>query len=177
MSNDYFSQTNKKIDNELRQVHNFSEKPLLRRRIQNMTIPIAQQYFIDPIGGKLLADPVLNHCDHFYSRAPLNQWKVLTKQDQCPFCKAPFQGLLDDALLQQASVLVSTPPHREYTRVDQFIGENREIVELAIAHITQRRERDQAEQIPSKLDPYLGSNILDQATKFSREVCYKLGCK
>jgi hypothetical protein len=138
-----------------------------------MTIAIAQQYFLDPISGKFLTDPVINHCGHSYSRASLNQWKAHTKHNECPFCLAPFESLIDNVLIRQAVAIASALPHKEYTRVDQFTDEDREIVEVAIAQITKRRELDQAGNIPSKLDPYFGSSALDQAAAYSKTVSKK----
>ena len=131
-----------------------------------MAVTIAQQYFLDPIGGQVFADPVMNVCGHSYNKTVLYQWKDLTKKNECPLCRTGLQTLIVNRLLQQAAKLVLDPPYREYTQVDQVTNdEHREIIEGAIAHITKRREQDQCAAIPSKLDPYFGSGAFGSLTK------------
>lgn len=141
-----------------------------------MTISIVRQYFLDPIGGEPFADPILNHCGHSYSRVLLDRWKAHTNQNACPLCKAPFQSLIDNEILRQAADIASVPANRNYTRVDQFADEDREIIEVAIAQITQQRELDQSSNVPSKLDPYFKSSTTDQIAACGAEVSRKISC-
>ena len=134
---------------------------------------LATQWFLDPISGKPFTDPLMNHCGHSYDKVSLEQWKTKEKETQniCPLCRAPIQALIHNLLLQQAASIASSPDHKNFTEANQLDDESQEIIGRAIQAISQQRARDELNNTPIRLTPYLGGEgVLNRVAECSREV-------
>ncbi len=121
-----------------------------------MSLRTALMYtFTDPISHQRMQDSVIIECGHTFERKQLNGWsqKNVTPGGvpTCPLCKAPFKNLVPNMLINKALVVLVRLEDEMFRARVSFFEEDRENIQRAIHHATERRAADRAKKIPDSV--------------------------